>query len=330
MARLLDASLPPCAPHARLAMLTFAGALLFAIFAISTPAAAESQKLVDCRYEPVEAIEPDAVLEAGFLPTSDVFRPLLADVKEPRFAAAIQRVSFDPGILSTQTTGQGIWAGVVSFGSHIGMYGWRSPGSCDGVQISLAGGVFSQFNLDGPSVPLINSDFTIGVPVTFRSGWFSGRVNLYHQSSHLGDEFVLFNPQVERIDLGYEIIDVVLSVQDYWWRVYGGGGYIIHSQTDDFARGKLQAGAELRAYDWRMRIFDDGQIEPVLGVDATSFAERDWGITFSAKGGLSASATHSTRHVRVLAVFMRGFYPFGQFFDDDQLTNYGLEAQFEY
>jgi hypothetical protein len=325
MARLLDAL--------RLHRLFHRGLMLLACVAVlfaSAEASAGDSKSVDCRYEPSEAVEPDVVLEGGFLPTSDVFRPLLADVKEPRFAAAIQRVSFDPGILSTQTTGQGIWAGVVSFGSILGLYGWRSEQSCDGVQISLAGGVFSQFNLDAPSVPLINSDFVIGVPVTFRSGRFSGRVHLYHQSSHLGDEFILFNPQVERIDLGYEIIDVVLSLQDHWWRVYGGGGYIIHSQTDDFARGKAQAGVEFRAYEWQLSLFDDDQIEPVLGLDATSFAERDWGITFSAKGGLSASAAHSTRHIRVMAVFMRGFYPFGQFFDDDQLTNYGLEAQFEY
>jgi hypothetical protein len=227
-------------------------------------------------------------------------------------------------------TGQGIWAGQVSLGTILGLYGWRSSRSCDGVQLGFSGGVFSQFNLDGPSVPLINSDFTFGIPVTFRAGVFSGRVHLYHQSSHLGDEFILFNPQIERVDFGYEMLDVVLSLQDTWWRVYGGGGYVLHSQTEGLERVKLQAGAELRMRQWRVSLFDGDQIEPVLGLDATAWEDRDWGVTFSAKGGLSASAEHSTRHVRVLFVFMRGFYPFGQFFDADQLTNYGMEAQFEY
>lgn len=298
--------------------------------AAAQPAAAASPHLIDCRYETPPPDERHTDLEGGFLPTSDIFRPLLADPKEPRFAAAIERVNFDPGLLSTQATGQGIWAGVVSFGTIFGLYGWRGEHTCNGVQVGLSGAVFSQFNLDDRSVPLINSDFTVGIPLSFRVGGFAGRLHLYHQSSHLGDEFVLFNPQVERIDLGYEILELTLSLQDDWWRVYAGGGYILHSQTRDFGRGKLQAGAEVRVRPWRITLFTNDQIEPVLGVDATSFAERDWGIGFSAKGGLSASTRYSTRHVRVLLVFMRGFYPFGQFFDRDQWTNYGLEGQFEY
>jgi hypothetical protein len=307
-----------------------AAAALLALLLASAPSLASSTKMVDCRYERPEAIRADVLLEGGFLPTSDVFRPLLADVKEPRFAASIQRVSYDPGLLSTQATGEGIWAGEVSLGTILGLYGWRSPRSCNGVQFGFSGGVFSQFNLDAVSVPLTNSDFTFGVPVTFRADMFSGRIHLYHQSSHLGDEFILFNPQIERTDFGFEIIEAILSLQDNWWRVYGGGGYILHSQTRGLERVKLQAGAELRMRKWRVSLFDGDQIEPVLGLDAVSWQDRDWGVTFSAKGGLSASAEHSSRHVRVLVVFLRGFYPFGQFFDEDQLTNYGLEAQFEY
>lgn len=323
---LLRTAFGPCT----VTVLAFTTAILASAPAAGAPGADDQPRSVDCRYERSQAIRPGAVVEGGFLPTSDIFRPLLADNKEPRFSAALQRVSYDPGLLATQTTGQGIWAGSVSFGSILGLYGWRSQTTCDGIQLNLAGAVFSDFNLDASSQPLINSDFIVGIPVTFRSGSFSGRVNLFHQSSHLGDEFVLFNPQVERIDFGYEMIDAVLSWHDSWWRVYGGGGYIIHSQTDDFDPVKLQAGAELQGGAWRLGIFDGDQIEPVLGIDATSFEERNWGITFSAKGGLSASALHSTRHVRVLLTFMHGYYPFGQFVDKEKLTNLGLEAQFEY
>ncbi len=297
---------------------------------VALPARAQGPHSVDCRYEVPHRRDPDAMLEGGFLPSSDIFRPLLADPKEPRFAASIQRVHFQPGPLASQSTGQGIWAGVVSFGSILGIYGWRGRHTCNGVQVGLLGGVFSQFNLDATSAPLINADYIVGIPVTLRHDGLSVRADVHHQSSHLGDEFVLFNPQVHRLDMGYEILEAIVSFQDTWWRVYGGGGYILHSQTYHFGRWKLQAGGELRARSWQFRVGQNGLVEPVLGVDATSFSERDWGVTVSAKGGLSATTSYSTRHIRALVVFMTGFYPFGQFFARDQWTNVGLEAQFEY
>ena len=55
----------------------------------------------------------------------------------------------------------------------------------------LVGNVYAQFDLNRPSYDLINADYLIGLPLTFRFDRFSGRARLYHQSSHLGDEFVL-------------------------------------------------------------------------------------------------------------------------------------------
>ncbi len=54
-------------------------------------------------------------------------------------------------------------------------------------------GVF-QFDLSAPSSDLINTDYVVGVPLSWRSGGWSTRVRLYHQSSHLGDEFLLGRP----------------------------------------------------------------------------------------------------------------------------------------
>ena len=49
------------------------------------------------------------------------------------------------------------------------------------------GDLFAQFNIDSPSSDLINTDYTFGIPATYRYGDNSLRFRIYHQSSHLGD-----------------------------------------------------------------------------------------------------------------------------------------------
>ncbi len=56
------------------------------------------------------------------------------------------------------------------------------------------------------------------------------RVRLYYQSSHLGDEFILRNPDFNRINLSFEEIEALLSLDVKWARIYGGGGYLIHRE----------------------------------------------------------------------------------------------------
>ena len=82
-------------------------------------------------------------------------------------------------------------SGAVGFGERWGIV--RRPGerAGDGWQVGLSGGVFAQFDMDADSNDLINADYVIGFPLTWRHGAWSGRFNLYHQSSHLGDELLL-------------------------------------------------------------------------------------------------------------------------------------------
>jgi len=56
--------------------------------------------------------------------------------------------------------------------------------------VSLFGAVFAQFNLDTPSFDLLTPIISSAGADSTRGRW-SGRVRFYHQSSHLGDEFLL-------------------------------------------------------------------------------------------------------------------------------------------
>jgi len=77
---------------------TFAGALGALALAGAWPAQAAER--VDCRYYRTDELSPSAPgegpgpLESMLLPDKDVFRPILADQREPRFYADYRRLHF--------------------------------------------------------------------------------------------------------------------------------------------------------------------------------------------------------------------------------------------
>jgi hypothetical protein len=119
---------------------------------------------------------------AQSFPAGDVFTPLVADPLEPRNFLSVLSVDSE----TVQTT-----LGSVGVGANFGFYRWAGQQPGDGWQVGLFAAVNSQFDLEGTSYPLVNTDFRFGVPVSFRNGAWSGRARLYHQSSHLGDELIL-------------------------------------------------------------------------------------------------------------------------------------------
>lgn len=101
---------------------------------------------------------------------------------------------------------------------------WAGKRVGDGVQLSLSATVFAQFDLGATSYDLLNSDFVIGLPITIRHGAFSMRLRPYHQSSHLGDEYLLREPsnRHDRVNLSFESMEGIVSIDAGPVRVYGG------------------------------------------------------------------------------------------------------------
>jgi hypothetical protein len=75
-------------------------------------------------------------------------------------------------------------------------------------------------------------DFRAGFPLTFGNGPWRTKLAYYHLSSHLGDEFLLKNPTVTRINYTREVM--VLGESYYVtpdWRLYGEAGWAFHSDV---------------------------------------------------------------------------------------------------
>ena len=298
---------------------------------------------LDCRYSTaspgtqVAAEDTSGPLEGVLLPDNDVFRPLLADQREPRFYADYRRIQFR-GTSDVLAEGKGrtINAALVAFGGAFGIWGLRQPRGCDGVQVSLFGAVFAQFNLDTPSFDLLNADYLVGPELTLRSGRWSGRLRFYHQSSHLGDEFLLnygIAHGVVRQDLSFEILDAIVSVEDTWWRLYAGGGLVVlSSSTPNLASvpGFIQWGFELRGPAWQpWDWLKNTRLRPVLGGNFSSVQAIGWTPNASVSGGIEWASPNGEHRARVLLEYGRSAMPFSQFFFE-RTQNFGAQLQFEF
>jgi len=254
--------------------------------------------------------ESEAVGVVGF-PQDQIFCPILADPKEPRSFASLLRGTF-PSI--EKPSGEGTTIGSVGLGDSFGLVRWGGPRAGEGVQLDVVGAIFAQFDLDSASNDLINADYIIGLPLTIRRSGFSIRARVYHQSSHLGDEYLLRSSQIQRENLSFESFELLASQEIGPLRVYGGGEHIFRRDPETVKPKLLHAGAELRSGR-------AGLLQFVSGVDLKTTEQHNWSQAVSGRVGFelarASTAGHPVRLVTIMLELYRGPSPYGQFFQED-------------
>lgn len=259
------------------------------------------------------------------LPTGDVFCPLLADPKGLRSFLSYQRTVGDDDSLST--------IGSVGIADQFGLARWGGGTRGNGVQLSLTGAVFAQFDLGTPSFDLLNADYIVGLPLTIRAGPVSMLLRVYHQSSHLGDEFLLGSTDPERVNVSFESAHGILSVDAGALRLYGGGEYLFHRAPDSLEKFVAQGGAELRRLNPLISFGSGiGGIRPVAAVDLKASQEQEWKPSISVRAGIEFDRTRDanppSRRWSILFEGYSGPSPYGQFFTEKiQYMGIGLHFQ---
>lgn len=254
--------------------------------------------------------ESEAVGLVGF-PTDQIFCPILADPKEARSFASLLRGTF-PSI--EKPSGKGTTIASVGLGDSFGLVRWGGPNAGEGAQLDVVGAIFAQFDLNSASNDLINADYIIGLPFTVRRHGFSIRARVYHQSSHLGDEYLLRSTEIQRENLSFESVELLLSQELGPVRVYGGGERIFRRDPDTVKPSLLHVGAELRSGR-------AGPVQLVSGVDLKSTEQHNWSQAVSGRAGLELARAerggHPLRLVTILLEMYKGPSPYGQFFQED-------------
>jgi hypothetical protein len=254
--------------------------------------------------------EPESGGTVAF-PDDHIFSALVADPKEPGTFISFLRGTFrtldDPAGAETNVAAIGV-------GDSFGLVRFGGPSPGDGLQFDVIGVIFAQFDVGSSSTDLINADYIIGLPVTFRRGAFSIRTKLYHQSSHLGDEFLLRDTGIDRENLSFESIEVLASLEAGPLRVYGGGEHLLRREPEAVAAKIFHGGLEVRT-----RAAAAAQL--VAGVDIKAPKLGDWSPAASARAGVAFRRAGSERDPGRLITFSLEWYegpsPYGQFFQDD-------------
>jgi hypothetical protein len=252
-------------------------------------------------------------VETGFLPAGLIFDPLLADPRWPHFAASMQRYIDDPDFQII---------GAVSFGETIPLYRQSLLGGH--WEMGLQAGVFAIFDMESDSRDLINADYFAALTAAYAYGPFQALARLYHQSSHLGDEFLL-RTRTARINLSYEAVDLKLSYHlfDRLVRLYAGGGYLFDQDPSSLKPWSTQAGIEVKR---RLPFLQN--VTPVLAMDVQMHEENNWNANYSVRAGLQFDRARILgRKLLVMLEYFTGNSPNGQFYKN-KIDYIGLGAHF--
>jgi hypothetical protein len=254
--------------------------------------------------------------QTGFLPGGgQLFKPLIADPRWPHFGVSYQSYLNDKKLKDVAA---------VSFGESFSLYrdtlprGWW--------EVGIQAGVFALFDLSSASQDLINADYLVAALAGYRYESFSFLGRLFHQSSHLGDEFLLHN-RVQRVNLSYEGVDLKFSYELFGdvFRVYAGGGYLFDRQPAELKPGSWQWGAEFRS-PWPG---DAAPFRPIAAVDVQNREENNWNSDVSVRAGLEFKSVLMTRNLQILLEYFRGHSPNGQFYQQ-KIDYIGLGAHFHF
>ena len=233
------------------------------------------------------------------LPRVEIFDPLIADPRQPHFSASYLWYLNDPQLTHV---------GSANFGETFALAGGDIWGGR--WEFGFLGGTFSIFDLGADSYDLVNTDFWAGPTLSGRRGPISGQLRIFHQSSHLGDEFLL-NNQVDRVNVSYEGVDLILSGDPWpWLRFYGGGGYLLNTYPDLHPLS-AQLGVELTSPVAVLK----KSLRPIAAFDYASREENHWREELSLAFGFQLeSARLSKLKVQILGQWFKGNSPNGQFF----------------
>lgn len=186
------------------------------------------------------------------------------------------------------------WLALPDFGDRLPFWIRRAPGERWELAGALAAGAFSRFDLQGSNNEFIHAHYRVGLQLRARVDELAGRLELYHVSSHLGDEFLRRTGRVP-VSTSREALELLVQAAPRSVVVYGGPGWIVRS-TRSMGRASLRAGAL-----WEPR-WPGGSPDPYLGVEAFAWEELDWRPSITAEAGARLG-----RRIRVAAQL--GFGP---------------------
>jgi hypothetical protein len=190
------------------------------------------------------------------------------------------------------------------------------------IVLGLGSQVYGRFSLTDSKSALISTDWVVGVNTTAAFTPWILTLEVFHESSHLGDEYGDRFP-ADRVDWTREVVAGWASYVSESWRFTAGTSYSLVDQLSLPA----WAGSFGIDYHGRSRGFLGGQVRPVAGVFTEARAATNWRVSTSAKLGLTF-ATDGTQDISIGLIAHDGLSTQRQFFRQES-RYVGLELRFD-
>ncbi|HEX6104704.1 MAG TPA: DUF1207 domain-containing protein [Gemmatimonadales bacterium] len=191
------------------------------------------------------------------------------------------------------------------------------------IALGMGSQVYARFSLSDPKTSLISHDWVVGINATAALGRWDLTVELYHESSHLGDEYGdRFG--VDRLDWTREVGAVWAAYHAGAWRFAGSASYVLLDEL-----GLDRPGFALAA-DWRGRGLArmlNGVVRPVAGVYTEANGATNWRVSTSAKVGVTLPSGGG-REVGIAFIAHDGLSTQRQFFRSES-RYLGMEVRFD-
>jgi hypothetical protein len=191
------------------------------------------------------------------------------------------------------------------------------------VVLGIGSQVYGRFSLDDSKTALISVDWVAGLNATAHLGAMTATLEVYHESSHLGDEYG-DRFQAQRLDWSREVVAGWATYGAGHWRFTGGLSYVLY---DGLSLPKTAASAGIDFGGSRHEILTRA-VEPVLGFYVQAAAATRWRLSNSAKVGLAFRRGEGTRRVGVSLIAHDGLSTQRQFFRQES-QYLGLEVRFD-
>jgi hypothetical protein len=183
--------------------------------------------------------------------------------------------------------------------------------------------VYGRFSLDDSKTALISVDWVAGLNATALLGALAATMEVYHESSHLGDEYG-DRFQAPRLDWSREVVAGWATYGAGRWRLTSGVSYVLY---DGLSLPKTAAALGLDYGGGRHSVLIRA-VEPVMGLYVEAAAATQWRLSNSAKLGLAFRRGDGTRRVGVALIAHDGLSTQRQFFRQES-QYLGLEMRFD-
>ena len=189
------------------------------------------------------------------------------------------------------------------------------------IVVGIGSQVYGRFSLDDSKSALISMDWVAGLNTTAVLGAWALTLQLYHESSHLGDEYA--------DDFGAGRLDWTREVAAGWasygfgdWRVTGGASYVL---DDGLSLPRPGAALGLDFHGNRQGAY--GGVQPVVGLYTEATSATRWRLSSSAKLGVTFG-TQGTQRLGLALIAHDGLSTQRQFFREES-QYIGLELRID-